>query len=147
MPDSSTENALRLAELSPLRAEINATLDRMNNNENFCAGACVAVLAFSLSHIPSLISILAMPLAILLTVFGFARYRLLRSHVHQVDKYVAEIEKSFSAQGGWTLWLERNPNQHRFAGYSETRLTFWVFLFLLSVGYSLFVVFYLLRKS
>lgn len=121
--------ALKLLELSSLRSEVNAVIDRMNSNENFCAGTVSAILAFVLStpNQPSRWAIAAAAAVVLAVCVR--RYVELRAHARKLDAYMRRLELELApGVGGWTEHYYLSIAGSRTGGYSATRWAFWLAL-------------------
>ncbi|MEM1313220.1 MAG: hypothetical protein AAGI51_01605 [Pseudomonadota bacterium] len=116
------------AEIGALRAELNACVDRMNSNENFCVGLVTAVVGF-LAATPT--AGLGVPLSIAATfgvLVGVRRYCEIRAHVHHIDSYLIDVEQRLSPDGGWTCSYYERIKGRPSGGFSDTRWAFWFVL-------------------
>ena len=141
----TNRNDLLLTELSSLRSEVNAVIDRMNGNENFSAGTISAVYAFILTNKITFVSTLLSLLSIVIVLIGMRRYFELRVHARKIDNYLMRAEKYLDVQGGWTCAYYNSIEGSATGGYSVTRWTFWRALTLasiLGVFYSLYILIY-----
>lgn len=137
-PSPESRRQFFATEFSAMRSEINATLDRMNNNENFCAGSCAALITYASSNQSSGPAALAAVAATAISLFGALRYAQLRRHAHLIDLYVDQIEKSIDEAGGWVSWYAAHRNHSEWSSYSTTRIVFWVSLVGLSFGMAIY---------
>ena len=134
---------LYLTEIGTLRGELNSVIDRMNGNENFSAGTISAIFAFVLSTQITMISLVLSLLSLTIIFVGYRRYEELRTHAQKLDKYLQEVEKHLSSDGGWTVHYYSTIEGSSSGGYSTTRNIFWValsgicLLGTIYVGYSL----------
>lgn len=114
------------AEIQALRAEQNSVIDRMNNNENFCAGTVSAVFAF-IASAPGTPYRFVLAFAASLVLFvGCRRYYELLAHSKKLDAYLKKIEDAIAPEtGGWTSHYYTSIAGSRTGGYSFTRYVFW----------------------
>lgn len=117
---------LLLEELISLRAELNATIDRMNGNENFSAGAVSAIFAFVLANDINALSVLMCALALMVSVVGALRYLELRRHAADLDGYLAAAETELSPKGGWSARFRDQIGADRRLRFAPTRAAFWL---------------------
>ncbi|MEO0624155.1 MAG: hypothetical protein AAFU49_13430 [Pseudomonadota bacterium] len=125
LDEAQALRALRLEEISSLRAELNATIDRMNGNENFAAGAVSAIFAFVLSNQISLLSIVLTGLALAVSLLGIARFYELKGHFDALDRYIAEAERIICPDGGWSAKFADQPSPRSGFSFTATRRVFW----------------------
>jgi len=126
MGDAAMKQDLLLAELQTLRSELNSVIDRMNSNENFCAGTVSAIFAFMVSTGPFPMKFALALAGALVLLIGVRRYFELRQHTRKLDKYLMAAEKEVNADGGgWTCYYYESIRGSTTGGYSTTRLVFW----------------------
>lgn len=119
--------------------ELNATIDRMNGNENFSAGAVSAIYAFVLSNTIGPISGLLAALALLVVGFGLVRYAELRRHALALDAYLRAAEREITPEGGWSAHFDHAIAPRPRISFSTTRWTFWLGLSAAAVVGAIFV--------
>lgn len=138
---STNAHPLLIAEIGALREEINQNVQAMANNENFCAGACAALISFAFSRQQiTALSISAIVLSFLIYLFGVARFMVLRNHTKTVDDYLRIVELRLRPEGGWVNWYDKKEELGRFPTYAATRLGFWSVLPLVILGSLYFLV-------
>ena len=126
------KKALALAEYGPLREEVNRTIDRMTNNELACGGFIFAVIfaSFTISSkdhqsIIPCINILSSFLCIIVALAGETRSSVFRRHMDQVDQYLANIERQFGDDVGWTNHYRKTMAKCDDARQIGTRKLLW----------------------
>jgi hypothetical protein len=144
---ASLELELALVEYTPLREEVNRTIDRMTNNEVICGGFVYSIIAFLITvEIPiewpsSMIHFIAAIVAIFVAFGGERRSAVFRRHMDQVDNYLAQIESKFGSNIGWTDHYRRTMERLDTSRQVGTRIVFWHMLKFLALLATVFVLF------
>lgn len=136
----SNQTELHIAEVGALRAELNSTVDRMSQNENFCMGLISGIYAFILSNDHGAISAILSILSIVVSLLGSVRYFQLRRHTFDLDRYLKKIELEIQPIGGWTNFYYREVLNAKFGGDSKSRIAFWLILGIVSFAGCVYVI-------
>lgn len=125
---------LRLAEIGPLRAELNAAIDRTNWNEMFCLGFLASTYAYMFNDPIDFFDFLLSIVVLVVLCFGARRYWELRCHIKKLDQYLLDSEKLIGGGvGGWGEVYAKSLTGSDTGGYSITRSYAWALAIVISV--------------
>jgi hypothetical protein len=128
---TENEKALALAEIAPLRDEVNRAVDRMTTNEVLCTTFVLAIIVFQLTYqfqdyaFNLFISTSGSIIALAVAWLGCQRSGVFRRHLNQVDDYLEELELKFSEHGGWTSHYRRELHTKEIKTQAGTRNLLW----------------------
>jgi hypothetical protein len=139
------DKELLITEYQPLRDEVNRTIDRMNQHEAICAAFAFSLIFASQTSSADLllpawiIQITAAILGFLTAVYGAERNKVFRGHLEMLEKYLADLERRFSGDFGWSNFYSLAVDGTRVQRQTGTRNIFWHALKFVAFG-NLFLI-------
>ena len=132
------EVSFLLTEYTPLREQVNHTVDRLSQNEFACVAFVAAAIVFQHTQQPqsgipeAVLYWSSAAIALVVSLGGKVRSESFRRHMRMLERYLKDIERRMSKKLGWTNFYEDATKNTRIPRQMGSRNLLWAMLIFLS---------------